>query len=216
VSTEWGARHLQTPVRDQGTRSTCTAFAVSAAHEWQASLSVRSVEDVLWSAHEEGAAPSSEAIYVQEALQGLEVHEHASEQAWPYGTPAWPADRPAAAHEADSRAKLPAWRELAGLTPEGIRAEMRADRAVILSLRVVPPAWFSLQAALSGVVDAARDAKSVGAHAVLAVGGFARNGEEGIVAKNSWGPTWGDGGYALLTDQYIEHFTDAAHVLDAA
>src|SRR4051812_34383797 len=108
-------RDAQTPVRDQGTRPTCVAFAVSAAHEWMDGTGeIRSAEDALWAAHQEGGPPTREDTSVRLALAGTARLGHAEEDAWPYGNPAWPATRPALAHDPDRRRDLPVWHELSG------------------------------------------------------------------------------------------------------
>src|SRR5689334_17804864 len=95
-------RPVQTAVRNQGDRHTCVGFAVSAAHEWMAQDGViRSPEDVIWAGHQEGGPSTKEATSVRLALVGLKRFAHATEKAWPYNNPAWPADRPRAATDED-------------------------------------------------------------------------------------------------------------------
>jgi hypothetical protein len=203
-------RGAQTPVRDQRTRPTCVAFAVSAAHEWMAADDViRSVEDALWAAHQVGSIPGREETTVSWAFEGLAAHGHATEAAWPYGSPGFPADRPAAALSASNRRALSPWGLLDPLSFESIRDELERPSAVVLTLPVVRSAW----RAPDGVIDAEPGRKAPGNHAVLAVG--ALDEREQIVIKNSWGDDWGDSGYGYVSRRYIESYVLRAHILEA-
>lgn len=206
-------RPAQTPVRQQGDRPTCVGFAVSAAHEWMAAdATVRSPEDVIWAAHQAGSPAGREDTSVDFALVGLSTHEHATETAWPYGMPPWPADRPAAATAPINRRPLPAWRRLPSTSASKIAVELAAGMAVVLTVRVVVAAWL----APGGVVDAEAGRKSPGVHAVLAVGSVADGSSDAqqIVIKNSWGPAWGDAGFGFLTSRYLDAYGVVAHAME--
>lgn len=204
-------RTVQTPVRDQGRRSACVGFAVAAAHEWMRADKVRSVEDVLWVAHQMGGDPNLEATTVQYALQGLQQHRHADEAAWPYGLPAFPAERPKEARDVQNQADLVAWRRMRSLALDAIADEIAHARAVVLTLGVVVGAWPK-----SGLVDAPAGRKTPGAHAVLAVGTTTLASDIRTVIKNSWGVAWGVDGYGLVSPRYLEQYARAGHVLEPA
>lgn len=204
-------RAHQTPVRNQGDRPTCVGFAVSAAHEWMAGDDVvRSPEDAMWAAHQIGSVPGREETSVSWALTGLQIHEHATELAWPYGTPRWPAGRPVAALDAANRRALPGWRALGAVTLQTIRDELERGFAVVLSLRVVRSAWRDP----TGIVDAEPGKKTPGNHAVLAVG--VRDADDQLIIKNSWGERWGQGGFGFVARRYLDHYALRAHVLEPA
>lgn len=48
------------------------------------------------------------------------------------------------------------------------------------------------------------DGEPVAQHAILAVGLGRAEGEELVLIRNSWGPGWGNGGHAWLTNEYLE------------
>ena len=205
-------RAKQSRVRDQGDRPTCVGFAVSGAHEWLADDSeLRSAEDALWAGHQIGTVPGREEISVRWALEGLSAFEHASEQAWPYGTPKWPAGRPAAALDAANRRALPNWRPVHPLSLATLREQLAHRNAVLLSLRVVPSAWHLPD----GTIDAEPGRKTPGNHAVLAVA-VTEAGErpEQAIIKNSWGRSWGTEGYSYLSRRYLENYGLRMHVLE--
>jgi C1A family cysteine protease len=202
----------QSPVACQGDRGTCTGFAVAASHNWMGDDDeLRSAEDVIWAAHE--VRPGySDAVSVQAALGGLEANEHASEPSWPYGVPHWSSGRPAAALDGTNRRALPPWRRLAEPSFELIHDELVATRAVVLTVGLVHYAWQK-----PGVmIDAAPGEKVPGKHAVLVVGA-SEKGEpvEVLKVKNSWGPDWGNGGYALLSRGYLDTYGVCAHAIEA-
>lgn len=202
-------RSDQTPVRQQGDRPTCVAFAVSAAHEWRAADSaIRSAEDALWAAHQVNEIPGLEATTVAWALQGMKDHGHAIEAAWPYGQPRWSTGRPEAATNADNRRRLTAWSEITPLTFETVERELRIERPVVLTLRVVLSAWHYG----GGVVDAGPGETTPGNHAVLAVGTVDAGRQ--VIVKNSWGADWGDQGYGYVTERYLNSYALRAHLLE--
>ena len=204
-------RAVQTPVRDQKTRSACVGFAVAAAHEWMRPGSIRSVEDVLWAAHQIGGDPAVEATSVEYALSGLDRHRHALEHAWPFETPPFPAARPTSACDSVNQTDFVGWRRIPKLGSEEVAEEVAKGTAVILTLGVVPGAWRP-----DGQVDAVPGRKAPGCHAVLAVGVTQPDQAPSILVKNSWGPAWGDSGYGYVSGRYLEGYAVAGHVLDRA
>jgi hypothetical protein len=205
----------QMAVRQQGDRPTCVAFAVSGAHEWMGRDDVRrSPEDAMWAAHEiSGPQSVGEMTSVRNALEGLARHEQASEVAWPYGSPLWHEGRPGAALRATNRARCPEWKRLDDATIQTIRGELTNERAVVLTVGVVRAVW--LEGA--GLIDAPEGKKAPGNHAVLVVGvSEAWEGRQAVKIKNSWGPSWGRGGYGLVSERYLDSYAICAHSIGRA
>lgn len=201
-------RSDQTPVRNQGDRPTCVAFAASAAHEWAAADGVvRSAEDAMWAAHQIGSVPGREEVTVSWALDGLRQHGHARELAWPYRHPHWSAGRPPAALQDGNRRSAPGWQPLIPTDFDALAAALADARPVVLTVRVVRSAW----RAPDGLIDATAGRKTPGNHAVLVAG--ALTGPKRLIIKNSWGPAWGDHGYGYLTPRYLRHYGLRAHAL---
>lgn len=204
----------QSPVRNQGDRETCVAFAVSAGHEWIANnMEVRSTEDAMWAAHDMMPTPSqNEETSVNYALRGLEEHEHANERAWPYGNPNWQSGRTTAALGSDNRRALPDWRRLVSHNLTAIRHELQIGNAVILTIGVVRAAWLGRQ----GWIDAEANGKVVGNHAVLVVGATEKHESNPLLKiKNSWGNGWGDNGFGAISERYLSAYGICAHVMEA-
>lgn len=204
-------RAVQSPVRDQSNRPACVGFAVAAAHEWMRPHTIRSVEDVLWAAHQTSGDPRVEATKVQYALQGIQQHRHAEEAAWPYGCPAFPAGRPDDAKDARRQADLTAWRRMPLVDFDSVGNEVGRGNAVVLTLGVVPGAWPK-----SGIVDAPAGRKTPGAHAVLAVGTTTLANQIRTIIKNSWGTRWGVDGYGFVSSRYLDEYALVGHVLEPA
>lgn len=184
---------------------------MSAAHEWMAlDITARSPEDVMWAGHQTGGSASDEATSIEFALRGLAIHRHASEIAWPYGGPPWPAARPAAALRAEEQCSLPQWREIASPSFAAIRDPLSGGVAVLLSVRVVKQAWRQPD----GVVDCAAGLPARAGHAVLAVGAIEDGQGERIIIKNSWGVLWGAAGYGFMTSRYLSAYLKRAYILE--
>jgi C1A family cysteine protease len=168
---------------------------------------IRSTEDAMWAGHQVFHIPGREETSVAGALEGLAAHGHCTEEAWPYGAPRYPAERPATAREPANQRALPPWRTLP-VTLEAIRTELERPSAVVLSLRVVRTAW----RVAGGVIDAPAGRKTPGNHAALVVGMMDQPAR--IIIKNSWGEHWGAAGYGFITERYLTHYGLRAHILE--
>jgi C1A family cysteine protease len=67
---------------------------------------------------------------------------------------------------------------------------------------------------VSGVIDAPPGSKTVGRHAVLAVGANSDTTRTFLIIKNSWGTAWADDGYAQLSQRYFEQYVTDIHTLE--
>lgn len=203
ISCDFDMRGNFGPVRDQGKRQTCMAFAASDAHAFvhsrpAAELSVefahysacRRMPQFLPHVGTTGAA----------MLEAMAVDGQPPEAEWPY-LGALPPDL--------SDYKPP--RKLLGLVwhrGEPLNALQEADTAirgywpVILGLSL-SISFYKLAA--STVLRGDSDLSSIGRHAVLAVGMFSEGkGDNGYIIRNSWGKKWADSGYGFISRDYIE------------
>jgi hypothetical protein len=206
-------RPAQTPVRNQGDRPTCAGFAVSAAHEWAAAEGeFRSPEHAIWAGHQIRSVPGREETAIAWSLEGLSRHRHATENAWPYGTPHWSMGPPEAVGDDANTRALPPSRPLDPPWFDAVREALAAGDPVILTIAVVQPAWQTPQP----MIDAEPGRRTQGNHAVIAVA-ITEAGEthEAVLVKNSWGSGWADNGYGTISRGYLDHYTRAAHCLEA-
>ena len=195
-------RALLPPVRDQGQRGTCVAFAVTAAHEVARSVGIAVSEDLseealFWSCKLIDGNWTSGTTF-SSAAGALGVTGQPLEGVWPYNP------RRAAGIRYDPPCSPTTDWHTAGLarTSSGlasVRREIDAGRPVVLGLTVFDTLFIPTSA---GRIDApATGSPARGRHAVLAVGHDA----DALLVRNSWGTTWALGGYGWLTNEYAEH-----------
>lgn len=200
-------RALLSPVRDQGQRGTCVAFAVTAAHEVARAAGIAVSEDLseealFWGCKliegnwNSGTSFGSAAAAIGATGQPLEA-------LWPYDP------RRAAGTRYDPPAKPTADWHKSGLSRASsdlasVRAGLDAGSPVMLGLTAFDTLFIPTAA---GRIDApAAGSPARGRHAVLAVGYDA----DAVLIRNSWGTTWALGGYGWLSNDYAER-----HVLEA-
>jgi C1A family cysteine protease len=88
------------------------------------------------------------------------------------------------------------------LTFDGVVAAVDSGTPVVLGL-VITDAFYRPDGA-GHVPDRTPDIER-GGHAVLAVGhGVESNGVPSLLIRNSWGPGWGQSGYAWLPRAYVD------------
>jgi Papain family cysteine protease len=208
-------RGRQTPVRQQGSRPTCVAFAVSAAHEWTSgAVTVRSAEHAFALAKVHDGLPAIQVgTTVQRCLVGISDAGQSPETDWPYGDPAWPDRRPESDLAPARRARPGPWRRLGAPWLAAIGTALRDGHAVVLTVGFVQRAW--QHATAGGVIEVPPSPVLAGAHAVLVVG-VQHAPASVLVIKNSWGARWGDAGYGYLTAEYLNLYAMDAHLLEAA
>ena len=207
-------RSEHTGIRDQGDRPTCSAFAVTAGHEWLCGDSPDlSEEFALWLGKARdglgGEASSTPAV-----LAGVVDEGQALELDWPYGIPAYPAPPPAAARDLLRRRQPQAWRRLDDSLDRLRKVILQGQQAVLLSLAFVPRAWAR---STGGWIDADGSDVAVGNHAVCAVGLRESDTHRpwSVIVKNSWGSRWGDAGFGYISEQYLRRYPWRAYGLDA-
>ena len=204
---------LGTP-RSQGPlRSTCLAFAASAAHE----IALFDDHDILdtceeylyWASKQhDTTGPGTTFPAVRDALA---AEGQPLEEVWPYDP--WRDDQiatyqpPPGAHAAQPRwspafAAVPA-------TPNSIRSELDAGQAVVLGM----PTWPDLDLPVAGrlTVPSLADLDG-GLHAVTIVGYDGTTAE--MCIRNSWGATWGDDGHAWLPFRFLDEHLCETWVVD--
>jgi len=203
-------RALLPPVRDQGQRGTCVAFAVTAAHEIARAAGAAVSEDL-----------SEEALFwgckiidgnwtsgtrFSSAAAAIGATGQPPEAVWPYSP------RRAAGIRYDPPTK-PAhdWHKAdlgqAPLDLAKVREEIDAGRPVVLGLTVFDTLF---RPSPAGRIDApTAGARKQGRHAVLAVG----HDTTALLIRNSWGTTWALGGYGWLSNDYAEQHVHEAWVI---
>jgi hypothetical protein len=203
-------RALLPPVRDQGQRGTCVAFAVTAAHEVARAAGAAVAEDLseealFWGCKlidgnwNSGTRFRSAAAAIGATGQPLEA-------VWPYvprrasGIQYDPPTQPTDTWYTSSLGTTSS--DLASL-----RATLDGGRPVVLGITVFDT-LFAPSAV--GRIDApAAGSRAQGRHAVLAIA----HDPTAVLIRNSWGTTWALGGYGWLSNEYAEKHVNEAWVL---
>lgn len=200
-------RPLLPPVRDQGMRGTCLAFALTAAHEIARAGGKQVREDLseaalYWGCKQIDGDTGSGSEWTS-AAAALERWGQPPEEWWPYNgaLEAEGAQPPAGAPD-------PGTGHHARLRPvdssvEKIKREVHQGRAVALGL------WLSrgFFAPVRGYIPFEGPADLIDeGHAVLVVGYDDGTAPESgvLIIRNSWGTEWGDAGYGYLPYAYLE------------
>jgi C1A family cysteine protease len=189
------------PVRDQGNRGTCLAFAATAAHE-STRLVARGApredlsEELLYWASKQIDGNTNSGTLPESAARALKETGQPPAKAWPYDPNR---DDGAAAYQPPVPALNAAELRRATLVPlpielAALHDAVRSGHAVVLAIEL----WDGFFEAGDGVLTAPDFGELIGdGHAITMVGFDASEGT--LRLRNSWGPEgWGEGGYGLL------------------
>ena len=206
-------RSLFGPVRDQGARPTCLAFAASDCHAGlRKGWHPLSCEYAFYNAQRRAGQPPDRGARLTPMLDALREDGQPKEDSWPYldKTPqdlaSWSPPRSIG--------------ELFGrkgntilTTVDQIFVEINQGRPVILLLKLCA-AFFNANPDTM-VIDAKVSAMSATPprHAIIVVGHGVFKAARVLLIRNSWGSRWGDGGYAWLSEGYLSPRIFAASVL---
>lgn len=200
------------PIRDQGQRGTCLAFAVTAAHEvarTSGSPSDDLSEEALYWGCKRSDGNWSHGTTFRSAATAIGRWGQPLEVAWPYdatrqeGQPYAPPTGPGGSSWFRSGLRRIA------VNLADVRGYLDGGTPVVLGLTLFDTFFRPDHAGRIAVPPVG--ASSRGRHAIVAVGHQA--GE--LLIRNSWGTTWALGGYAWILDTYIGAHADDAWIVDA-
>jgi C1A family cysteine protease len=193
-------RSHQGPIGDQGARSTCVAFAVSCLHECARCVENGGheplSEEALYWACKEVDRNTDAGTFMSSAEAALKKRGQPPSKVWPYdkNPPDLPRQPPT---PPDAR-----WhkRVLAGqkCDPGELCAALSDGRVVAIVIELTRAVYFPQ---MGRVRPPIRGEKTFGLHAVALVGYDLDN--DHFVIRNSWGVSWGDGGYGYLPFAYV-------------
>ncbi len=202
ISVNCDLRSQLLPVRHQGRRQSCLAFAASAAHEHHCRHSENlSVEYLFFHAVARTAGANPDAGTTMDAAAAALFEDgQPPESVWAYEPlqlyhPHWspPADV-GTLHRATMSIRTPA--------VDDICKTLDTNNSVILGLIITDGFWMPDAA---GVISVRDPDVERGGHAVLAVGyGQDEYGARHVLIRNSWGERWGVAGHAWLSEGYLK------------
>jgi hypothetical protein len=203
ISIKTDLRHLFGPVRDQGQRPTCLAFAASDTH-----ASLRdgwvplSCEYAFYHAQRRSSRTAAQGSILTDMLGALREDGQPEESAWPY-LQTLPAD-------------LAKWEPPADVEQlfrrSGEPDVYAIDIVLALLDRGVPALvllYLSRSFYFAGPNDFIDETAGEGPdfnrrHAVIAVGHGVTNSQRAILIRNSWGNRWGVEGYGWLSEKFLQ------------
>ncbi len=190
------------PARDQGARPTCLAFAASDAHAGlRSGWTALSCEYAFYQAQHRARRPPNAGALLSAMLDALRHDGQPEESGWPY-LPETPPDPAVWAPPADVGPVFRRASETTHLSFGQIIDHLEHDRPVIILLMLSPAFYRPNDRA---VIEPApgESPEPARRHAVVAVGHGTIEGQAAILIRNSWGPKWGDAGYAWLTEAFL-------------
>ncbi len=186
------------PIRDQGQRSTCLAFAVSAVHcYYQRTRNWLSVEYLFYYAMELEPIKNPDLGITFVSIKGaLLTHGQPSENDWPYQgildgvLPVPPLILNCLRHDS-------IW-ELHS-DPNKIFNEVQIS-PIVVAVKLTDD--FFKTPSSPFLIDETKS--EFGDHAIVGIGvGTDQKGDRWLLIRNSWGTDWGDSGEAWMSESYL-------------
>lgn len=194
-------RRLFGPARDQGTRPTCLAFAVSDAHAAMRNpWNELSVEYLYYHAQSLAGRTADAGCTTTSAMAALRSVGQPLESDWAYlaAVPELESDwLPPSVSRRYGRAA-----EFLDASLQVVMSSLATDRPVVLIIKLTT-AFYSPDVGGGVQHDDGVAVTSVAIHAVLAVGHGVLHDQPTILVRNSWGRGWGLDGHAWLTCGYL-------------
>jgi hypothetical protein len=200
VTIDCDLRPMFGPVRHQGVRPTCMAFAASDAHaavrpDWEP----LSCEFAYFHAVRRDGAQPSDGATLDGMLAAIKEDGQPPEEIWPY--------------LATVPTNIALWRPPAKAEPRYRRASARGRTSLVEVLQLLDkgaPVILTMYLSdafylpsTGGLITATEPPDPKRRHAVIAVGHGKNGSRRFVLIRNSWGTRWGIGGYAWLRDDYL-------------
>jgi hypothetical protein len=190
------------PVRNQGPRPTCMAFAASDAHAGlRSGWTPLSCEFAFYHAQRRAGRPPNGGALLSAMLDTLREEGQPREMGWPY-LQATPNDPASWVPPAVVGALFGRDGEKTAASVDDVIRELDAGRSVIILLMLSASFYRPGPGGLvyPGPTEAPEPQRR---HAVIAAGHGKVDSHRVILVRNSWGERWADGGYGWLTEPFL-------------
>jgi C1A family cysteine protease len=193
------------PVYDQGQLGACTGNGIAAAVDYSRkvdgmSLLTPSRLFIYYNERAiEGTVSEDAGAEIRDGITTLTKWGVCSEAEWPY-QPAHFRSKPAAQCYADAKKNVIESYQRVPQTKDSFQAALFNKRPVIIGFTCYESLENDAVERTGDVPLPGDNEKAIGGHCVLA-SGYRADGK--IRFRNSWGTTWGDGGYGTLPWDYV-------------
>jgi C1A family cysteine protease len=196
-------------VEDQGALGSCTAQATSSAMEMLLSKLNKSVEvSRLFIYYNtrllEGTVNQDSGAYLRDAVKAANKWGAAEEKLWPYNARKYAVKPDLASYGDANKYKLTTYSRCLNL--QAVKNSLALGNPVVAGLLLFS-SFLSKYTETTGIVAYPNVKREylLGGHAVVIVG--YDDATQRVIAKNSWGPGWGDRGYMYIPYPFMDNPT---------
>jgi C1A family cysteine protease len=202
---EFDLRASMPPVYDQGQLGSCTGNALAAAMEYERDRQglIDFVPSRLFIYYNEraleGTVSSDSGAAIRDGIKVVNTDGVCPETMWPYDIGMFAVRPPKRCYITAGSDK--AVQYLAIQTLGDLKDAVASQLSVVFGFTVYQ-SFESPAVAKTGVMPMPlRGEATVGGHAAVAVG--YSDPKQQLIVRNSWGPSWGDGGYFYMPYEYV-------------
>lgn len=199
---------MQSPIKDQGQRGTCVAFAATAGHEYLRKDNIDLSEEFLyWGCKQIDGIVDDNGTTLSSAIISLKKDGQAYETDWPYNSQrlitAQTYNPPRAALQNALNNKI-TYGVQTPINVESVKERLKENYAVIVGVILFEEFFNPIKGFISLPQN---ESNNYGGHAIL-IAGWEDSFCNGVfIIRNSWGLSWGLNGYAYLPYDYFLKFT---------